>query len=262
MKVYAHRGASIDAPENTLAAFSAALECGADGIELDCYRAKDGRIVVIHDDTLDRTTEARGPVKEWTSVELRGVNAGNGEHVPTLNEVLELAAGKLRVNIEIKDPDAADGVLEAVSGVDDLDWFISSGHWATLEDLHRRAKAPVYPLTLGDRRNAEALARRYAEQMTPEQAEKLHRLALDWTDALEFARRLNAPGLSIYEQNLTPEIISSIHTAGMEAWVWTINDPVRALEIAAMGADAICTDAPAEVLAARDAVPPRTGAAV
>lgn len=262
MKVYAHRGASIDAPENTLAAFSAALEYGADGIELDCYRAKDSRIVVIHDDTLDRTTDATGPVKEWTSVELRDVDAGSGEHVPTLDEVLALAAGKLRVNIELKDPDAADGVLEAVAGFDDLDWFISSGHWATLEDLYQRAKAPVYPLTLGAPMNAEALAQRYADQTTPEQAEKLKRMTLDWTDALELAKSLNAPGLSIYEQNITPEIISSIHAAGMEAWVWTINDPVRALEVADMGADAICTDAPAEVLAARDATSRWTGASV
>lgn len=253
MKIYAHRGASIDAPENTLAAFSKALEYGADGIELDCYRAKDGRIVVIHDDTLDRTTDSTGPVKERTSAELREVDAGNGEYVPTLDEVLALASGKMRVNIEIKDPDAGDGVLEAVTAFDDLDWFISSGHWATLEQLHEKANAPVYPLTLGATENAEALMRRYADQTTPEQVEKLKRMTLDWTDALELAKRVNAPGLSIYEQNITPEIIASIHDAGMEAWVWTINDPVRAMEVTAMGADAICTDAPAEVLAAREA---------
>ncbi|WP_420112369.1 glycerophosphodiester phosphodiesterase family protein, partial [Pseudactinotalea sp.] len=70
MDVYAHRGASIELPENTLAAFARAIEIGAEGIELDTYRAKDGAAVVIHDDTLDRTTGATGPVKERTAVEL------------------------------------------------------------------------------------------------------------------------------------------------------------------------------------------------
>lgn len=262
MKVYAHRGASIDAPENTLTAFSKALEFGAEGIELDCYRAKDGRIVVIHDDTLDRTTDATGPVKERTAAELREVNAGGGDHVPTLDEVLALVAGKMRVNIEIKDPDAAEGVIEAVAAFDDLDWFVSSGHWETLELIHQRTGAQVYPLTIGAVENGEVMIRRHADVITPDQVASLKRLSRDWTDAIDFGKTLHAPGISIYEQNITPEIIDAIHDAGMEAWVWTINDPVRAMEVTAMGADAICTDAPAELLAARDAASDSTPAAV
>ncbi|WP_165962636.1 glycerophosphodiester phosphodiesterase [Occultella glacieicola] len=255
MHVYAHRGASIELPENTLAAFAKALEYGAEGIELDCYKAKDGRIVVIHDDTLDRTTNATGPVKERTAEELRLVDAGNGEYVPTLDEVLALVCGKMRVNIEIKDPEAVDGVIAAVAALPDLDWFASSGHWEALEQIHERAGAQVYPLSIGTRANAEAMIERYRDRVTPEQVDALERMRRDWRDAVEFGTRLSAPGISIYEQNLTPEIIDGIHEAGMEAWVWTINDPVRALEVTAMGADAICTDAPREILAARDAAP-------
>ncbi|WP_163541693.1 glycerophosphodiester phosphodiesterase [Occultella kanbiaonis] len=255
MHVYAHRGASIELPENTLAAFAKALEYGAEGIELDCYKAKDGRVVVIHDETLDRTTDATGPVNERTSEELRQVDAGHGEYVPTLDEVLALVTGRMRVNIEIKDPEAVDGVIAAVAAFDDLDWFASSGHWDALEQLHERTGAQVYPLTIGTKENAEAMLERYRDQVTPEQAAALERIARDWTDAVAFGRSVNAPGISIYEQNLTPEIIEGIHAAGMEAWVWTVNDPARALEVAAMGADAICTDAPREILTARDAAP-------
>src|SRR5690606_19503573 len=119
------------------------------GIELDTYRAKDGTAVVIHDDTLDRTTNGTGPVKERTAVELGALDAGNGEKVPTLAEVLALAAGRVRVNIELKDPEAVDAVIEAVAMFDDLDWFASGAHWDALTTLRARVGAEVYPLSLG-----------------------------------------------------------------------------------------------------------------
>lgn len=253
MKIYAHRGASRDAPENTLQAFSMALDQGVDGIELDCYRAKDGSIVVIHDDTLDRTTDATGPVKNWTAAELRDVDAGGGEHVPTLEEVLALTAGRMRVNIEIKDPDAVDGVISATAAFEDLDWFVSSGHWTALKTIHEQAGAEVYPLTIGAPENSDVPLQRHAEQASRDQIANLKSTERSWSDAVEFGKRLRSPGISISERNITPEIISAIHEAGMEAWVWTINEPVRALDVAAMGADAICTDTPAEILAAREA---------
>lgn len=253
MKVYAHRGASIELPENTLAAFERAIEIGAEGIELDTYLAKDGVAVVIHDDTLDRTTNGTGPVKERTAVELHEIDAGNGEHVPTLEEVLALANGRVRVNIELKDPEIVDAVIETVAKFEGLDWFASGAHWDALTALRERVGAQVYPLSLGVAENGARLIERYRDQLTDEQAAKLRASTSDWTVALERALTIEARGLSIYEAGLTSEIVTAIHAAGMQAWVWTINNPARALEIAAMGADAVCTDAPAEVLAARDA---------
>ena len=253
MKIYAHRGASIELPENTLAAFARAIELGADGIELDTYRASDGTAVVIHDDSLDRTTSASGPVKERTAVELGEVDAGNGQGVPTLAEVLALATGKVRVNVEIKDPEAVDAVIDTATRFDDLDWFASGAHWDALTDLRERTGAEVFPLSLGVAENGAKVIERYRDQVTDEQAANVQAFASDWTVALERALTIGAAGLSIYEVGLTPEIITAIHAAGLEVWVWTVNDPARALELAAMGADALCTDAPAEVKAALDA---------
>lgn len=250
MKVYAHRGASIELPENTLAAFARGIEVGAEGIELDTYRAKDGTAVVIHDDTLDRTTSASGPVKERTAGELSEIDAGNGEHVPSLEEVLALAAGKVRVNIEIKDPDVVDAVIETVATFDNLDWFASGAHWDALADLRERTGAEVFPLSLGIAENGAKLIERYRDQLTDAQTANVRTYASDWTVALERALQIGASGLSIYEVGLTSEIVAAIQAAGLEVWVWTINDPARALEIAAMGADAVCTDAPAEMIAA------------
>lgn len=109
VKVYAHRGASAYAPENTLPAFRLAEEQGADGIELDVHLTKDGELVVIHDEKLDRTTNGTGLVKDYTLAELRTFCADNGMagfadvRIPTLREVLEqVKPGKMLVNIELK----------------------------------------------------------------------------------------------------------------------------------------------------------------
>lgn len=108
-KVYGHRGASAYAPENTLPAFRLAEEQGADGIELDVHLTRDGELVVIHDEELDRTTNGTGPVGEHTLAELKQLSADNGMpgyagvRIPTLREVLEqVRPGRMMVNIELK----------------------------------------------------------------------------------------------------------------------------------------------------------------
>ena len=97
-----HRGNPFEHPENTLASFASAIELGVDVIECDVHLTTDGRLAVIHDHTLDRTTTSSGPVGRRTMAELAALDAGNGEKVPELSEVLELARGRVGVAIEIK----------------------------------------------------------------------------------------------------------------------------------------------------------------
>jgi len=115
--VIAHRGASMTAPENTLAAFRLALEQGADGIELDVRRTRDGHLVVIHDATLERVAGKPGEVSALPLETLRGLDIGSGERIPTLAEVLALAKTHLLVDIELKvagiEPVVLDLVREA-----------------------------------------------------------------------------------------------------------------------------------------------------
>ncbi len=108
-KIFAHRGASGYAPENTLDAFALAMDMGADGIELDVQMTKDDEVVVIHDETIDRVSDGKGMVKDYTLEQLREFSFDNHmegyEHVsiPTLNEVLELVKpSKMEVNVELK----------------------------------------------------------------------------------------------------------------------------------------------------------------
>ena len=102
-KIYGHRGSAGICPENTLLSFKTALEQGADGIELDVHLSKDGVPMVIHDETLERTTNGKGFVKDFTSDELQAFDAGRGEKIPTLKDVLKLLDGtSAELNIELK----------------------------------------------------------------------------------------------------------------------------------------------------------------
>jgi glycerophosphoryl diester phosphodiesterase len=112
--VIAHRGASAYEPENTLRAFELAIEQGAEMIELDLHMTADDQVVVIHDETLDHTTNLTGRVRSLTLDQVKLADAGKGEKVPTLDETLDLCSGRARLYLEIKDPAAAAATLHAI----------------------------------------------------------------------------------------------------------------------------------------------------
>jgi glycerophosphoryl diester phosphodiesterase len=161
--IIAHRGYRTRYPENTLVAFKAAMDAGAQMIELDVMLSKDRKVVVIHDAVLERTTNGKGRVSDHTLAELKGLDAGGwfgslfaGERLPTLEEVLEILDGRIGLNIEIKrdahepqgPPDAIErqvvemvrdrGVLDAV--------LISSFEWRILENIAAMEDAPAIAL--------------------------------------------------------------------------------------------------------------------
>ena len=110
-KIMGHRGAPADEPENTLRSFRRALAVGVAAVELDVQLTKDGRLAVIHDETLDRTTNGRGPVQDFTLAELKRLDAGRGEPVPSLEEVFDLVQGQADLVVELKQPEAAGALL-------------------------------------------------------------------------------------------------------------------------------------------------------
>ena len=112
--VIAHRGASGYEPENTLRSVEKALELGADMVEVDVQASRDGHIVVIHDARLERTTNGKGYVKDLTLEELKKLDAGLGEQIPTLEEVIQLVKGKARLVVEIKVPGTEKRVLQEI----------------------------------------------------------------------------------------------------------------------------------------------------
>ena len=109
-----HRGAAKLEPENTLLSIQKAIDLGVDQIEIDVHLTCDQHLVVIHDTTVDRTTDGQGAVADFTLAEVKQLDAGKGERIPTLQEVIDLVRGKVILQIELKGPNTAEPVIQAV----------------------------------------------------------------------------------------------------------------------------------------------------
>ncbi|WP_297501872.1 glycerophosphodiester phosphodiesterase family protein [Thermococcus sp.] len=135
--VLGHRGYSSKYPENTILAFKKAIEAGADGVELDVWLTKDGEVVIIHDETVDRTSNGSGGVKEMTLGELKELDFGSGEKIPTLEEVFEALPEEALINVEIKDVDAVERTAEIIRAHNPGRVIVSSFHLNALEKYRK-----------------------------------------------------------------------------------------------------------------------------
>ena len=219
MAMYAHRGASIEFPENTLAAFRRAVELGSAGVELDVHLSKDNQLVVIHDDSVDRTTNGSGKIADLTLVEIQKLDAGTGEIVPTLKQVFDVVSGRLKVDIEVKAAAVAEAVLREVEKYPNLDWLISSFYWDSLRYV--RSKDP----------NAELWV--------------LWRSATE--DAIALAQEVGARLLNLEYSTVDKEQVAQLNDLGFKVGVWTVNDKEEAIRLRDIGVADICTDDPANL---------------
>lgn len=220
--MFAHRGGAALAPENTLIAFENGLALGADGIELDVRASRDGRVVVHHDETLDRTTTLRGPVCSYDADEL--ARAG----VPELSTVLH-ACRDARVIVEIKgsEPAFARLVVEELRTADAVDRACVGGF--------RRAMLRAV------RREEPALA---TSASAEEVRLALYRSWLRWP-----VTRVPWAGYQVPERVgatrvVSPRFVADAHRAGLGVQVWTVNDEEAARRLLAWGVDALITDRP------------------
>ncbi|CAN5700239.1 hypothetical protein BH09CHL1_BH09CHL1_08320 [soil metagenome] len=253
MRVYAHRGASIEFPENTLAAFRRALELGAPGIELDIHLSKEGIPVVLHDESVDRTTNGTGNTDEMTLAEIQALDAGNGERIPTLREVFELVGDKAHFNLEIKTAVAAQAMLDLLEEFPQIRWATSCFDWSALDYVHaQRPDADCWLATFGTPEGGEAAAKMIEGHTEYPQAAQMAAMVRSRPVTIDVviakAKSLGSTAVSIYYEALTPEIIATLHENKLEAWAWTINEVDVAQEYMNRGIDAICTDAPGEML--------------
>lgn len=228
--VLAHRGASAYAPENTLAAFQRAFEMGADGIELDVSLTRDGVPVVLHDDTVDRTTNGHGAINQLTLAQAQQLDASNrmdayrGEKIPTLEEVLRAVSARGLVNIEIKSRALrADGVEMAVL--------------AAIENTRapRVLISSFNPLALYRMKGLDPRVPRallYAPNLP------IH-LRRAWLRPLAQPTALH-PHYSM----VTRDFVEWAHRAGYHVNTWTVDDEAAARRLMECGVDAIITNKP------------------
>lgn len=227
--IYAHRGASGHAPENTMAAFRLAVQEGAGGIELDVQLSADKQVVVIHDETLDRTTDGTGAVGSLTWEELRrldasfGQEAYRGEGIPLLSQVLELLAStQLELNIELKNGIVPyDGMEEAVVRL------------VRQYGMEKRIVLSSF--------NHYSIAR--LAGMAPDME-----MAVLYSDGLyrpwEYAAFVGARSLHPHYLAVTPEIVMNARMAGVKVRPWTVNSDDDYRRMAAAGVDAVITNYP------------------
>ena len=236
----AHRGGSRLAPENTLIAFERAIRWWrADVLELDVHPTRDGEAVVIHDQTLDRTTDASGPVAEHSLAEIRLLDAGarftpdagesfpfrgRGIGVPTLRDVLTTFPG-MRVNIEIKDGRAQEGVWEAIRAADAIDRvLIAAG------SSKNRARLNQYPVPVSAG----------AEELRPFILQLRLGLLL-YTPAVD---ALQVPDEWKGRRVLTPELVRAGHRRNLPVHVWTVDEVEAMNRYLDWGVDGVVTDRP------------------
>lgn len=238
-EVFAHRGAKMVAPENTLPAFEQAIALGAHGVELDVQCSKDGVLVVMHDFTVDKTTNGRGPVAQLTAAELTKLDAGSHFNanfsnvtVPTLEEVLEVTAGKIKLNIEVKTQDPMGGreiepLVELIQKYNLYDQVVVSSFnpVALIKLRHVDPQIALGLLYWGNHLPAFLREIWLSPILRPEAFHPHHTLIdeeyMVWADAVPAA----------------------VNT-------WTVNEPDEARRLAALGVDTIITDVPDTILAA------------
>jgi glycerophosphoryl diester phosphodiesterase len=230
----AHRGASAYAPENTIAAFDKAVEMKADYIEIDVQRSKDGKLVVIHDTTVDRTTDGSGKVGNLTFKELRNLDAGSwkgeqftGAQIPTFDEILDRYHGKIGILIELKAPELYPGIEENIAKTlkeRNLDKpqnekiIVQSFNHNSMKKMNELLpKVPIGVLTSSSADTTEQALQEFST----------------------YADYFN-PSYGI----VTPDLVNQVHSLGMKIGSWTVRSQEAADFLLDVGVDAIITDYP------------------
>ena len=227
-EIVGHRGAPARAPENTLASFRRAVGAGVDWIEMDVQRTRDGRLVIMHDGDVRRTTNGTGRIGDMTLAEVKRLDAGSwfspafeGERVPTFEEVLCATRDAVSYVVEIKEPAGAiEGqVLDALRKAGWLDrCAIVCGDAAVLREVRKIEPSVIVSLVGAD------------------------------TNLIEGALAIGARWISVRKDACTSELAAAAHAAGLRVGVWVINDPADLPACIAMGVDRVTSNDPERIV--------------
>lgn len=222
MLIFAHRGASADAPENTLLAIDLALEQNADGIEIDVHQLGN-ELVVIHDRWVQRTTNGNRALTDYTLEELQALDAGQGQYVPTLWQVLQRVKGRCLVNIEVKGVDDVCLVKECINkainllNFTDEQFIVSSFNHHLLKEF--KNIAPSIKIGALTANNPLGHAR--------------------------FAQELNAYSVNAEVSFIDRAFVSDAHSRGLKMFVYTVDEAEDFVRLQAWGVDGVFSNGPA-----------------
>jgi glycerophosphoryl diester phosphodiesterase len=237
--IIAHRGASGLAPENTLAAIGKAMDLGSDMIEIDVHQTRDSVVVVIHDYSIDKTTNGQGMVKDLTFSEIRMYSAGEwfdekykGEKVPSLQEVLTFIRGQTRLLIEIKGgnskyPGIVKRVVDLINEFNAEEWCVIQSFYSQVlpEVFHMDPSITLHRLVVSDN-----------PFLPVYKDDKVH---VGFVDNFEYIKVIN-----MKKKYITKRIIDSYHKRGLSINAWTVNDSSEIVRLFDMGVDGVITNYP------------------
>lgn len=225
----AHRGASGLYPENTMLAFRRAMEMGVEFLELDVQLTRDGGLVVMHDETLDRTTNGKGSISDWTLAQIRELDAGQGERVPTLKEVFQLArANDVRLCIEVK------GVNEQAS------CEITECVVEELRHANFVSQSVITSFFSDALRRAKILEPRIATLLDPSPQDG----SLTPREICEQTLAAHANIISFDFEFVTPEVAREAWLSGLALYPWAPNTPSDVTKMLDLYVPGIMTDRP------------------
>ncbi|SFF93467.1 glycerophosphoryl diester phosphodiesterase [Salegentibacter agarivorans] len=217
-----HRGAKGHLAENTLESIQKALDFGVDAIEIDAHRCKTGELVIIHDFTLDRTTNGSGEIAKKSLAELQALKIENKFRIPLLTEVLDLIEGKCAINIELK------GLNTATATSKILKKYIAERNWK-YEDF-----------IVSSFQKNELFQMRKLDENVP--LGILSKASV--TEAIELGKLLNASAIHPSLGIITRDNVKASHEAGFKVNVWTVNEPEHIARMQEFGVDGIISDFP------------------
>ncbi|MEM7543579.1 MAG: glycerophosphodiester phosphodiesterase family protein [Pseudomonadota bacterium] len=217
MLIIGHRGAAGVRPENTLAGIEHAIECGVDWVEIDVREHRED-LIVIHDDSYDRTTNGAGKIHDLTPLQRAALDAGDGERIPTLAEVVTLTTGRCGLNVELKDP----GIVERV---------------VALLDQHRALLKPAPCLSSFEQENLREIAK-----IGPDYPVGI--LGKDVAIIDNLIGELDAYSVNYSKTQVTSLRVEQAHQRGLRVFVYTVNDEQAYRRCEHLGVDGIFTDYP------------------
>lgn len=216
-----HRGAAGHAPENTLAAVRKGIAFGVDFVEIDIRRTADGRLVVLHDATVNRTTDGKGRIERLCLQDLEKLDAGDGERIPTLAEVLKVATGKTGLMVELKIRGAAQQTVELVreAGFKNPVIYASFLHDELIHVRKADPKAPLMVLFGSLSRASVVRAIKYGSSY-----------------------------VGLPHNKATGPLVNSFHRAGLLVFVYTANDPDDIQRVLSLGVDGVISNFPDRIV--------------
>ena len=215
--VTSHRGAGSLEPENTLRAIRRAIAIGVDQIELDVQLTKDGHLILMHDPAVDRTTNGSGKIADLTLAEIRQLDVGSGERVPTLDEALALIESKVILQIELKGSGTAQPTVSAIMNAGKED------HVVLTSFMHQELQD----------------ARRLNSRL---------RLGVLWgrlpVDVMQQTKQLGAEALHVWHEFVDQSLVTEAHAQGLLVRAWNTSSEEDMRRLIALGIDAIGSDRP------------------